>query len=133
MARELASLEKALAAPRRPMVAVVGGAKVSTKLTVLEALIEKVDRLIVGGGIDNTFLAAAGHRIGASLYEPDLVETAARLLERARERGADIPLPVDVRTAADFRPQAVARVAPVDEAEAGRLLLAVGLATGALL
>jgi len=133
MARELASLEKALAAPRRPMVAVVGGAKVSTKLTVLEALIEKVDRLIVGGGIANTFLAAAGHRIGTSLHEPDLVETAARLLERARERGADIPLPVDVRTAADFSPQAVARVVPVDEVDAGEMILDVGPETGRML
>lgn len=133
MARELASLEKALAAPRRPMVAVVGGAKVSTKLTVLEALIEKVDRLIVGGGIANTFLAAAGHRIGTSLHEPDLVETAARLLERARERGAGIPLPVDVRTAADFSPQAVARVVPVDEVDADEMILDVGPETGRML
>lgn len=133
MARELESLEKALAAPQRPMVAVVGGAKVSTKLTVLEALIEKVDQLIVGGGIANTFLAAAGHRIGTSLYEPSLVETAARLLERARERGADIPLPVDVRTADDFNPEAVARVVPVGEVGAGEMILDVGPETERML
>ncbi len=102
LAEELEALGKALMNPRRPMVAIVGGSKVSTKLTVLEALAEKVDQLVVGGGIANTFLAAAGNKIGKSLAEPDLVPTARALMERMRERGATIPIAVDVVTGKNF-------------------------------
>lgn len=93
LTREIQALDKALADPRRPFVAIVGGAKVSGKLRVLEALIDKVDQLIVGGGIANTFLAAAGYRIGNSLYEADLVDTALDLIRRAERKGATIPCP----------------------------------------
>ncbi len=93
---ELDNLAKALAKPARPMVAIVGGSKVSTKLTVLEALSEKVDQLVVGGGIANTFLAATGHPVGKSLYEKDLVDTAKVLIEKMKARGANIPIATDV-------------------------------------
>ena len=96
LTEELAALTQALADPKRPMVAIVGGAKVSTKLTVLESLSEKVDQLVVGGGIANTFLAAAGKPIGKSLAEADLVPTAKGLMEEMRRRGATIPIAVDV-------------------------------------
>lgn len=97
LAAELDNLEKALREPKRPLVAIVGGSKVSTKLTVLETLSTKVDQLIVGGGIANTFLAAAGHNVGKSLCEPDLLDDARRLMERC-----DIPLPTDVVTGKAF-------------------------------
>ncbi len=93
---ELDNLSKALAKPARPMVAIVGGSKVSTKLTVLEALSEKVDQLVVGGGIANTFLKAMGHNVGKSLCEDDLVDTARGLIEKMKARGANIPIAVDV-------------------------------------
>ncbi len=93
---ELEALTKALLNPKRPMVAIVGGSKVSTKLTVLEALSEKVDQLVVGGGIANTFLAAAGRKIGKSLAEADLIPTAKSLMEKMQKRGATIPIAVDV-------------------------------------
>jgi phosphoglycerate kinase len=93
---ELDALTKALLAPKRPMVAIVGGSKVSTKLTVLESLSEKVDQLVVGGGIANTFLAAAGNKIGKSLAEMDLIPTAKSLMEKMTKRGATIPIAVDV-------------------------------------
>ena len=93
---ELDALGKALACPARPLVAIVGGSKVSTKLGVLEALSERVDRLIVGGGIANTFIAAAGHEVGASLYEPALVGQAARIRDAVCGRGGDVPVPCDV-------------------------------------
>jgi phosphoglycerate kinase len=96
LAEELDALNKALANPARPMVAIVGGSKVSTKLTVLEALSEKVDQLVVGGGIANTFLKAAGHNVGKSLCEHDLVPTAQALMEKMTARGATIPIAVDV-------------------------------------
>ena len=96
LAEELDALNKALASPARPMVAIVGGSKVSTKLTVLEALSEKVDQLVVGGGIANTFLKATGRNIGKSLCEGDLVDTARALIEKMAERGANIPIAVDV-------------------------------------
>jgi phosphoglycerate kinase len=94
--QELEALEKALANPARPMVAIVGGSKVSTKLTVLESLSEKVDQLVVGGGIANTFIKAAGFNVGKSLCEDDLVPTAKALMEKMSARGARIPIPVDV-------------------------------------
>jgi phosphoglycerate kinase len=93
---ELDALNKALADPKRPMVAIVGGSKVSTKLTVLEALSEKVDQLVVGGGIANTFLKATGKNVGKSLCEADLVPTAQALIEKMQKRGANIPIAVDV-------------------------------------
>lgn len=96
LTEELEALNKALANPARPMVAIVGGSKVSTKLTVLEALSEKVDQLVVGGGIANTFLKAAGHNVGKSLYEEELVPTAKALMEKMQARGASIPVAVDV-------------------------------------
>ncbi|MCU7959433.1 MAG: phosphoglycerate kinase [gamma proteobacterium symbiont of Bathyaustriella thionipta] len=99
---ELESLAKALAEPARPMVAIVGGSKVSTKLTVLEALSEKVDQLVVGGGIANTFLKATGHNVGKSLCEDDLVDTASALIEKMQARGANIPIASDVVCGKNF-------------------------------
>jgi phosphoglycerate kinase len=96
LVEELDALNKALANPKRPMVAIVGGSKVSTKLTVLESLSEKVDQLVVGGGIANTFLAAAGRKIGKSLAETDLIPTAKSLMGKMQQRGASIPIAVDV-------------------------------------
>jgi phosphoglycerate kinase len=117
---ELDALHLALAAPKRPLVAIVGGAKVSSKLAVLTNLLPMVDRLIVGGGIANTFLVAAGHDVGHSLYEPDLVETARGLLEQARALGRPIPLPQRVVVATeigDTVPSAVKDVGNVDADE----------------
>ncbi|PCJ30076.1 MAG: phosphoglycerate kinase [Gammaproteobacteria bacterium] len=99
---ELDALGKALDNPKRPMVAIVGGSKVSTKLTVLESLSTIVDQLIVGGGIANTFVAAAGHNVGKSLYEPDLIDTCKALVADANSRGASIPVPTDVVCAKEF-------------------------------
>ena len=96
LTEELSALEKALANPARPMVAIVGGSKVSTKLTVLESLSEKVDQMVVGGGIANTFIKAVGHNVGKSLCEDDLVPTAKMLMEKMSARGASIPVAVDV-------------------------------------
>ena len=126
LAGELKALDKALADPARPMVAIVGGSKVSTKLKVLEAVIEKVDQLIVGGGIANTFLAAAGHRIGQSLHEPDLVETAKQLIARAEERGASIPLPTDVLTAERFHQEAHPSLRDVSRVHNDEMILDIG-------
>jgi phosphoglycerate kinase len=106
---ELEALERALANPARPVVAIVGGSKVSTKLSILESLIDKVDKLIVGGGIANTFLAAAGVEVGKSLYEKDMLQTAHALLDRARARGADIAVPDDVTVARECSAAAQAR------------------------
>jgi phosphoglycerate kinase len=105
---ELSALAKALDAPAKPVVASVGGSKVSTKLTVLSALCEKVDQLVVGGGIANTFLAAAGHNVGASLYEADLVPEAARLMKVMADKGGIIPIPTDVVVASEFSADATA-------------------------
>jgi phosphoglycerate kinase len=129
---ELEALERALAHPARPMVAVVGGSKVSSKLTVLEALLDKVDKLIVGGGIANTFLAAAGVRVGKSLYEKDMLAMARGLLERARARGAEIPLPVDVVVAREFAVTAHADVRPVGEVADDEMILDIGPDTAEL-
>jgi phosphoglycerate kinase len=123
---ELTALERALAKPARPMIAIVAGSKVSTKLTVLESLLDKVDKLIVGGGIANTFLAATGVRVGKSLYEKDMLEIASKLLKRARERGAEIPLPVDVVVAREFAATAHADVRPVDEVADDEMILDIG-------
>ena len=123
---ELEALEKALDAPKRPLVAIVGGSKVSTKLTVLENLLGKVDRLIVGGGIANTFLAAAGHPIGKSLHEADMVGVARELLARSRSSKVEIPLPSDVVVAKEFAASAEADVKNVDEVEASDMILDIG-------
>jgi len=124
--KELDSLEKALAEPARPMVAIVGGSKVSTKLTVLETLLDKVDQLIVGGGIVNTFLAAIGKPVGKSLYEADLVGTAKSLLEQAAIKNTQIPLPTDVVCAKEFSETAEATAKSVDDVAEDDLILDIG-------
>ncbi len=123
---ELDSLARALAEPARPMIAIVGGSKVSTKLGVLEALTDKIDQLIVGGGIANTFLRAAGHPVGESLYEPDLVDTASRLIDKMAARGASVPIPTDVVCSKTFGPDAVAAIKPVTEVTADDRILDIG-------
>ncbi|HYM27675.1 MAG TPA: phosphoglycerate kinase [Steroidobacteraceae bacterium] len=123
---ELEALERALKDPARPLVAVVGGSKVSTKLMVLESLIEKVDQLIVGGGIANTFLAAAGTRVGKSLCEMEMLDVARRLMDQARSRGAAIPLPTDVVVGREFAATAHADVRPVAEVRADEMILDIG-------
>lgn len=122
---ELAALTKALDNPARPMVAIVGGSKVSTKLTVLDALAGIVDQLIVGGGIANTFIAAAGHEVGKSLYEPDMLDTATALADNDADR-ADIPVPVDVVVANEFSADATATVRLVNKVTDGELILDIG-------
>ena len=124
--KELDSLQKALTEPARPMVAIVGGSKVSTKLTVLETLLDKVDQLIVGGGIVNTFLAAIGKPVGKSLYEADLVGTAKSLLELAASKNTQIPLPTDVVCAKEFSEKAAATTKLVDDVTEDDLILDIG-------
>ena len=126
LAAELEALGKALESPARPMVAIVGGSKVSTKLTVLDALSRKVDQLIVGGGIANTFIAAAGHPVGKSLYEPDLVDEARRLMEQARAKGGEIPVPSDVVVAKEFSESAAAVTKAVDQVAEDEMILDIG-------
>ena len=126
LVNELEALETALEKPARPLVAVVGGSKVSTKLSVLEKLIDKVDQLVVGGGIANTFLAATGMPVGKSLHEPDMIDVARRLLAQARERGVAIPIPVDVVVASEFSAAAKASVKRASEVASSDLILDVG-------
>ncbi|HEC18908.1 MAG TPA: phosphoglycerate kinase, partial [Gammaproteobacteria bacterium] len=126
LAGELEALGKALHNPARPMVAIVGGSKVSTKLTVLESLSKIVDQLIVGGGIANTFIAAQGYNVGKSLYEPDLVDTAKKLTEEAKARGADIPVPTDVVCAKEFAEDAEATLKKVDEVADDDMIFDIG-------
>ena len=126
LGRELDALEKALKHPERPMLAIVGGSKVSTKLTVLETLLDKVDEMIVGGGIANTFIAATGHNVGKSLYEPDLIHDAQRLVKKAHERGGSIPIPRDVLVAKAFEAGADAYVRKVDEVKDDEMILDIG-------
>jgi len=128
---ELDALGKALDAPAKPLLAIVAGSKVSTKLELLANLVGKVDQLIVGGGIANTFIAAAGYKVGKSLYEPDLLDTARKIVADAKARGADIPLPVDVVTAKQFLPDAVAEVKAVDAVAEDDLILDIGPQTAA--
>ncbi len=123
---ELDALEQALLKPKRPMVAIVAGSKVSTKLTVLESLINKVDQLIVGGGIANTFLAATGVKIGKSLSEPDMLDMARDLLAKAKARGAAIPLPTDVVVAREFAATAHADVRAVNAVNDDEMILDIG-------
>lgn len=128
---ELDALAQALDAPAKPLLAIVAGSKVSTKLELLANLVGKVDQLIVGGGIANTFIAAAGYNVGKSLYEPDLLDTAKKIVADAKARGADIPLPVDVVTAKQFMPDAVAEVKAVDAVAEDDLILDIGPQTAA--
>src|SRR5690606_23145418 len=131
LAAELDALGKALDNPAKPVVAIVGGSKVSTKLDVLNALEKVCDQIIVGGGIANTFLAAAGHPVGKSLCEHDLVDTAKQIMADARARGADIPLPVDVVVAPEFKADAPATVKGVAEVADGDMILDIGPQTAA--
>jgi phosphoglycerate kinase len=128
---EIEALGQALRAPARPLVAIAGGAKVSTKLKILESLAQKVDQLIVGGGILNTFLKAEGYPIGRSLYEGDLVEIARGLLASARDRGADIPLASDVVCARECSEQAQATAKDIGEVSADDMILDIGPQTAA--
>ncbi|MBN4960313.1 phosphoglycerate kinase [Stenotrophomonas maltophilia] len=128
---ELDALAQALDAPAKPLLAIVAGSKVSTKLELLANLVGKVDQLIVGGGIANTFIAAAGYNVGKSLYEPDLLDTAKEIVADAKARGADIPLPVDVVTAKQFLPDAAAEVKAVDAVAEDDLILDIGPQTAA--
>lgn len=124
--RELQALQRSLLEPERPLLAIVGGSKVSTKLEVLDSLLDKVDELIVGGGIANTFIAASGHEVGKSLFEPDLLSEAQRLIRKAHERGGSIPIPVDVVVARTFSADAQAIVRRVDEVGADEMILDIG-------
>jgi phosphoglycerate kinase len=126
LTNELDALEQALSSPRRPLIAIVAGSKVSTKLTVLENLLGKVDKLIVGGGIANTFLAAQGLAVGKSLHEAEMVDTARTLLERSRSTGVEIPLPTDVVVATEFAASAEADVKPVAQVAADEMILDIG-------
>ncbi len=133
LAAELDALGNALKDPKRPLVVIVGGSKVSTKLELLENLALVADRLILGGGIANTFLAAAGVKVGKSLHEPDLVGAANHVMRVMKERGAEIPLPVDVVVATEFSPEARPETRPVAEVEADEMILDVGPKTRKLL
>jgi len=126
LSRELDALRQALQDPARPMLAIVGGAKVSTKLTVLETLLDKVDLLIVGGGIANTFIAASGYDVGKSLYEPDLLHEAQRLIRKAHDGGGAIPIPQDVIVATSFSADARPMVRNVAEVGPDEMILDIG-------
>jgi phosphoglycerate kinase len=130
---ELDALAKALDAPRRPLVAIVGGSKVSTKLKLLDSLSRRVDRLIVGGGIANTFIAAAGYNVGKSLYEPDLVPEARRLMAAAHAAGGEIPVPTDVVCGKALAEDAAAQTKPVAEVADDDMIFDIGPQTAARL
>jgi phosphoglycerate kinase len=132
LTNELDALSKALLAPKRPLVAIVAGSKVSTKLTVLESLMDKVNHLIVGGGIANTFLAAQGLPVGKSLYEADMIDIAKKLLEKSKATGVTIPLPVDVVVAKEFAATSPATIKSVKDVAADDLILDVGPQTSKL-
>ncbi|WP_426700866.1 phosphoglycerate kinase [Rhodanobacter sp. Col0626] len=132
LSAELDALGKALEHPAHPLLAIVAGSKVSTKLMLLDNLIGKVDQLIVGGGIANTFIAALGHSIGNSLFEPDLIDAAKKVLADAKRRGAAVPMPVDVVVAPAFSAQAPATVKPVDQVGEGEMILDIGPRTAEL-
>ena len=131
LSNELEALAKALETPAKPLVAIVGGSKVSTKLTVLKSLSEKVDQLIVGGGIANTFIAAAGYPVGISLYEADLIDDAKQLIASAKQSGSDIPIPVDVVCAKEFSEAAEATIKKVADVAEDDLILDIGPETTA--
>jgi len=126
LAGELDALARALESPRRPLVAVIGGSKVSTKLQVLDSLIAKVDQLVVGGGIANTFLAATGVAVGKSLHEPDMLDVARRLLAEAKSRGVGIPIPTDVVVAREFSATAAAVTKAATAVAADEMILDIG-------
>jgi phosphoglycerate kinase len=126
---ELDALGKALEHPKRPLLAIVAGSKVSTKLELLQSLISKVDQLIVGGGIANTFIAAMGYDVGKSLYEADLIPIAQKIIADAKARGADVPIPEDVVVASEFKADAPATVKKVSEVGPNDMILDIGPAT----
>ena len=131
LAGELEALGKALDNPARPMAAIVGGSKVSTKLTVLDSLSKVVDQLIPGGGIANTFIAAAGHNVGKSLYEEDLIPEAKRLMEAAKAKGGEIPVPTDVVVGKEFSETAEATVKKVEDVSDDDMIFDIGPETAA--
>ena len=133
LAAEIDAISKALANPKRPLVAIVAGSKVSTKLTILQSLASKVDGLIVGGGIANTFMLASGLSIGKSLAEPDLVGDAKAVIDAMKARGAEVPIPVDVVTAKEFKADATPTVKAATEVADDDLILDIGPKTAALL
>ena len=133
LAAEMDAITQALANPKRPLVAIVAGSKVSTKLTILKSLSHKVDQLIVGGGIANTFMLAAGLKIGKSLAEVDLVDEAREVIESMKARGAEVPIPTDVVVTKSFGPDAVATVKPASEVAEDDLILDIGPETAAKL
>jgi len=126
LAAEIDAIGKALSAPRRPLIAIVAGSKVSTKLTILQSLADKVDGLIVGGGIANTFMLAAGLPIGKSLVEADLVDQARAVMQLMKARGADVPIPQDVVVATEFKADARATVKPATDVAADEMILDIG-------
>ena len=132
LTQELASLDRALQAPEAPVVAIVGGSKVSSKIDVLSSLLNKVSCLIVGGGIANTLLAAKGYEVHASLYEPEWCEKAQDFFVQAERLGVDVPLPVDVVVAKEFSAQADSRVASVGDVQPGEMILDIGPKTASL-
>jgi phosphoglycerate kinase len=133
LAAEIDAISKALANPRRPLAAIVAGSKVSTKLTILESLSKNVDQLIVGGGIANTFMLAAGLKIGKSLAEPELVDQAKLVIAQMKARGADVPIPTDVVVAKTFASDAVATVKAATDVADDDLILDIGPQTAARL
>ena len=132
LSAELDALGKALEHPAHPLLAIVAGSKVSTKLTLLDNLIGKVDQLIVGGGIANTFIAAMGHPIGNSLVEMDLIDAAKKAIADAKRRGVELPMPVDVVVAPEFSAHATATIRPVDQVREGEMILDIGPQTAML-
>lgn len=133
LSAEIDAISKALAAPARPLAAIVAGSKVSTKLTILQSLAKNVDQLIVGGGIANTFMLAAGLKIGKSLAEPDLIGEAKAVIDAMAARGADVPVPTDVVCAKTFAPDAVATVKKATDVEDDDMILDIGPETAAKL
>jgi phosphoglycerate kinase len=133
LAAEIDAVTKALAHPKRPLVAIVAGSKVSTKLTILQALASKVDGLVVGGGIANTFMLAAGLPIGKSLAEPALLAEARAVIDAMKTRGAEVPIPVDVVVAKEFRAEAVATVKAAADVAPDDLILDIGPKTAGIL
>jgi phosphoglycerate kinase len=133
LAAEIDAITKALANPKRPLVAIVAGSKVSTKLSILQALANNVDQLIVGGGIANTFMLAAGLKIGKSLAEPSLLSEATAVIAAMKARGADVPIPTDVVTAKTFAADAIATVKAATEVEDDDMILDIGPQTAARL
>ena len=131
LAAELDALGRALQNPKRPLLAIVAGSKVSTKLELLENLVAKVDQLIVGGGIANTFIAAMGHQVGTSLCEPDLLHAARKVMAQAKARGAEVPIPDDVMVAPAFAAGAPSAIKRIDQVEDDEMILDIGPETAA--